>query len=391
MKWNRYDSFLVLLISSLALGGFGGAISIPRVLAIALSPVLLCRIVDKRCIRVYWFCLFFIIWYLYAAISLFWTSNLNEAFKEMVYYPVHFVFFLEIVVFSFFARNPLRHIALGWCIGFLGTSIIAGWELLTDNHLFMSKQQSGLMQNYGYGDVFLRHFCSVTFGNYNSYVTYIAFAFPFLLYLNVQKKFNRLVSILCLVLPFFFIFENASRGGILSIAGMLFVFLMCQKRNNKKLIFLIALVFVAFVYVLSFTDTFTLIFVRMGKTSLDESRFGLWNAAINLWESTFFIGSGIGSMVTSMSDFSTRLLITHNLFLEVLVQYGFVVFTPIIFYYFSCFLRTLKKNDADAKSVVLPALCLLPILSAIDSGYLLNPITYAFFASIEVYISYEYC
>ena len=363
--------------------------SLSRIIAILLSPILVCRLLDGYYKVANWFMFFFGIWYLYASFSLLWTTDIEEATKEMVYYPVHFIFFLEIIVFSFFSSNPLKNIALGWSLGFLATSIVAGWELITDNHLFMTKQKSGLMQNMGNGVILLRHFCSVTFGNYNTYVTYIAFAFPFLLYANAKKFLKRFFSILCLVLPFIFIGQNASRGGIISIMGIFLLFLFFQKKISKKTFFITISIFFIMLYVLSITDSFTVFFYRMGKTSLNDSRLEIWFAAINLWKSTFYIGSGIGSMISSMRLFSTHILITHNLFLEILVQYGFIIFFPIIAYLISCLRRTLKKNDIETKSIVLPALCFLPFAAIIDSGYLLNPVVFAYFASLEVFISYE--
>ena len=43
-QYTKYDYYLVILLSSLALGGFGGALQIPRVLAIVLFPSMLVKI-----------------------------------------------------------------------------------------------------------------------------------------------------------------------------------------------------------------------------------------------------------------------------------------------------------------------------------------------------------
>lgn len=392
MKWNRYDLFLIFLVASLAGGLIGGALSIPRILAIILSPFFIRLFIEKKCERVYFFGSFFVIWLLYALLSFLWTSNLDEAGKEMLYYPIHFLYFLEILLFSYYALNPLKSIALGWFIGFLCTAFIALWELSTDHHLKFTKQQSDLKMNLGRGMIVVHKFCSVTFGNYNSYVRYLTFAYPFLIYMYICAKnyFNKLFILVCLVLPFIFIGMNASRGGILSILILLILSLSFQSKASKKVVVSFAIIATVLSLILLYTDFFTILSYRMETTVSDRSRFSIWNSALELWNSTFFIGSGIGSMATSMELFSRSIFATHNLFLEILVQYGFFIFIPVIAYLFFILKKTLQITNIARKSIILPSLIVLPICTIIDSLYLLSPVTFAFFASIEVFVYDEY-
>ncbi len=280
MKWNRYDLFLIFLVASLAGGLIGGALSIPRILAIILSPFFIRLFIEKKCERVYFFGFFFVIWLLYALLSFLWTSNLDEAGKEMLYYPVHFLYFLEILLFSYYALNPLKSIALGWFIGFLCTAFIALWELSTDHHLKFTKQQSDLKMNLGNGIIAAHKFCSVTFGNYNSYVRYLTFAYPFLIYVYAKNYFNKFFVLACLVMPFIFIGMNASRGGILSILILLFLSLFFQGKANKKVVVSFAIIITTLSMILLYTDFFTILSHRMETTASDRSRFSICTSAL---------------------------------------------------------------------------------------------------------------
>lgn len=388
MTWNKYDFFLLGLITSLAFGSIGGFLTLPRAVSILLGPYFVCCFFGKKCERVKFFAFFFLIWFLYATLSLIWTSDLEEAFKEMFYYPVHFLFFLEILLFSFYATNPLKSLAFGWLVGFLGTAVIASWELITDNHLWMTTQKSGLMMNMGRGVVFAQKFCSVTFMNYNTYVTYVAFMYPFLVY--ATKDLNKVFKYTCWIIPFIFVGKNASRGGLASITVVLILsYFVRNKFNGKSVAFLITFV-VTFFCLFAYTDFFEIILFRMGATDSGDPRSLIWESTLNLWQSTVFIGSGIGSIITSMKSFSNGVLISHNMFLEILVQYGFVVFVPVVMYICSLIRKAIRMDDVSCKAVVVPALVVLPISTIIDSGYLLNPVTFAFFASLEVFANNEY-
>ena len=127
MKYNKYDILVVLLLSSLGFGGIGGAFQITRILAIILLPVFLIQSYRRRCVCNYiYFILFFIG---YCMLSLLWTLNVQEGFIEIIYFVVHFVLFLEIIVFSFQAKNPLDSISKGWLVAVSMTLVVAMWEI----------------------------------------------------------------------------------------------------------------------------------------------------------------------------------------------------------------------------------------------------------------------
>ncbi len=87
---NKYDNIIILIVISLGLGGLGGALQVPRVLAVCFLPMLL---------RLYNGCSyakpiknFAVCFVAYAIFSLLWTSDFNEGVIQIVYYIIHFIF-----------------------------------------------------------------------------------------------------------------------------------------------------------------------------------------------------------------------------------------------------------------------------------------------------------
>ena len=233
---NKYDIYILLLIVSTIFGNIGGALTAPRLLGILLVPKLF-GIVNRENLKYLsslrsW-CVAF---YVFVLVSLLWTPDRVEGFKELVYYLVHFLIFFEVIVFSRKALSPLQFITIGFALCVLLTSVVGFWELTTDNHLAYSKMDEAKVSNLG-GEIVLRNFAAVTFYNLNGYVTYLCFCLPFLLYgFSLEKKLLKWLSFIALVIAIVLILCNASRGGMFSIVICLAVFfLMSQK--NKSLIY----------------------------------------------------------------------------------------------------------------------------------------------------------
>lgn len=384
MSWNKYDYFLFFLIALLAGGGIGGALTMPRVATIIFLPYLFNAISGIYNTRIHFLGAFFCFWFVYGIISIIWTSDPNEALKQVVYYFIHFTYFLEIVSFACRAKNPLKSICFGWLIGFSMTAVISIWELITDNHLSSSKFKSGAMYNAGGGHILVHRFCAATFSNYNDYVTYLCCSFPFMLYLCATAKKCQYVLFVCIVMVFVFIGYNASRGGLLAIVEMLCLFFLLKERIRLKNKILILIAVIVALFAVDNTDVFSLVKIRLENTSSSNNiRLVVWSAALDLWASTYYIGTGLGGMMTSMKDFSNHILITHNMFLEILVEFGFVIFVPFIFMLVRLFVRAFSLDNTKF-CVIISTFVALPFISIINSGYLLSSYVYAFFSSLFV-------
>lgn len=375
---------IMLIIVSMIGGGSMGALEPIRVLSIVFAPFafqLFMKSTDSKLKSVI---LFLFIWFIYMIISLCWTTDVNNGKKELLYYLIHFFLFIEIVIFSKKSNNPLLTIAFSWCLVFLLTSVVAMWEITTNNHLASSVQaENSIVQGYG-GYSYNYRFAAVNFGNYNTYSTFICFCFPFILYALALAKF-RLLAFAALFLSCYIVIFNASRGALASIAIMLILFGYSFLSSNHKskykigLILASILAIVYFSYKWNFIAGFLLFRSENSDLITDDTRISLWIRSLYVLRDTLGLGSGIGSVYQS-AYFSP-----HNAFIELLMQYGIIVFLFIVVYLFRFYFDFRKNSDRDRRTIGYCALLSMPFYMVIDSGYLLKPQLWIFFSSLYVF------
>lgn len=382
-KVNIYDILLFIIIVSLAAGNLGGGFQPIRVLAILFFPFAL--------VKGFWytklngFIVYFVCFLVFASLSLLWTSNFTEGLKELVYYLIHFLLFLEILTFARYSKNNIKTISFAWFVCICICLSISSWELITGNHLEMARE-TDLTFNEG-GVIVDRFALSCTFGNYNGYVTFLCFAFPVLIYFKLLDRYSRLTKYIIpivLLVSLLTVTINGSRGGVVSMSIMLLMLFVFSQRTTKKYIILVLVLLIGGFIFVSYYDVImgTFMLRSSGGASLttDEYRFNIWSRSFELYLDSFFIGTGVGSIIASLDD-----ALPHNLFLEALVQYG--IFALLFFsFLFKTFLKGIRNNDRNKKIFVWMFYAALPFMSVIDSGYLLAPYLYAFFATFYIIV-----
>lgn len=286
-KVVKFDVFIFLLIFSLCFGTFGGSLQIIRLLGLLLLPVFIRNFHFKKkdlLIYVIIFCSFEI----YCFISLLWTPDDNEGMKELIYYPIHFLIFLEILLFSRLSANSYNMISLSWLISVILTLFIAFWEITTGNHLPLSIFEDGdITLNTG-EETITRQFATVTFGNFNGYVKFLCFALPFVFYQLFRKTGNRainFISIITIISSYLVIIINASRGGFLAIVIMTILYLILSPSSVLK--YAIIIIFVLFgTYLFSqYGEMFLTIVAKVsdGRLTSDDYRSIIWTTSISIF------------------------------------------------------------------------------------------------------------
>lgn len=380
----------MLLLASMAFGNIGGALQIARLLTILFIPLLFKRINScRKGLKVYW--QFFIFFIAYCSFSLIWTPDKTEGAIQLIYFIIHFLFFFEILFFSRLASNPTDTISKGWMISVILTLIVAMWEITTGNHLSFIAHNTDGVRNIN-GNAIQQKFAAVTFYNFNTYVTFLCLALPFIYYkiVDIHKiSFAKILSILVILASYFCILCNASRGGLLSICVMFIVYLMRLPNKWLKLLILLVICAIGVWFFIQFADVYLMaISVRSSEGFLeDSSRMSIWAVALRTFETTMGLGTGIGGTISSMSMFTSGITVPHNLFLEVLLEFGVIVFAFFMFFILKLYYYSFKLKDGITKTVLYIALIPLPIYSIIDSRYLLNYWVFAFFASLIVFLN----
>lgn len=391
---NRYDIMIIILLSSMAFGNIGGSLQLCRIFTLLFLPQFVQKFNYSRSyILNYWY--FFVFFIGYSSLSLLWTPDKLEGLVQSVYFIIHFLFFFEIIVFSMSAVNAIDSISKGWMISVALTLFVALWEIITDNHLSISAQESERIFNNG-SLIVQQKFASVTFYNYNSYVTYLCFAMPFIYYrlICISKfHFKKIIPILIILLSVLCIVCNASRGGILTMATMFLIYILRQPKTKFTYLSVFILIAACICFVIKFSDTlFLIITARSTDGGLFEgsSRFSIWIVAFKTFVNTMGFGTGIGGINAGMSKFTTGINIPHNLFLEILTEFGIVIFTIFICFLLWLYKKTHKLQNKQIKTLLYIALLPLPIYCIIDSRYLLNYWVFAFFASVICFVNYKH-
>lgn len=176
-KYNRFDLFIFLLVTSLVAGNTFGALQVPRVIALLLLIPSLQLLSKARYIgnmKTMISCA--AVFIIFCIISCIWNpAGIVNGVVATIYNIVHFVLFFELIIFTRYARNPIKAIVYGCLIAVSISAVIAFWELITDHHLATSKLDEARSSR-----LMTRYFSAVTFYNFNMYVTFLCLLLPFL-------------------------------------------------------------------------------------------------------------------------------------------------------------------------------------------------------------------
>ncbi len=387
-KTNFYDWAIVFTIALNAAGAFMAPLTLIRLLSILLIPYVLNKMFIPKYRLPKFVYLFFIIWFVHSVASLLWTPDKINGVKYLCYNLSSYICFYSLYIFSKKANSPICSIILGWCVLFVITVPFALNEFINDVHLSVSVHDDSItIIDASSGHRVFRKYASVTFGNLNNYSLTIIYCLPFaLLGLLINNKHRALKIVIVAVMASILLF-NASRGGLLCLVLSVILFLIYLFRNNQvKRWSLFALLFIVIAVIYHYSDIIlSQIAGRMLESSLtdDTARIRIIENALTVLSNSLGMGSGIGGLELSLKYISSSdISATHNLFLELLCQYGIISFTIFIALLWKIF-RTLTKSNENAKNFLgyVIAIIILP-LSVINSGYLTAQIFWLFISSL---------
>lgn len=388
-KLNKYDYFVIFLIASLCAGEFGGSLQMARVMGILLIPFLLKTIPTIPKYITKQPRLFAVTILSWSFLSLAWTSSFDRGLEEFVYFFVHMLYFMEIVTFAFKSNKKIMSISVGWAIAVLFTSVVAAWEIQTGQHLITSKMQEDKVMFTG----FVRRFASSTFYNFNDYEVFLCYSVPFLLaaIMTIKKWKNTFFFFFSLLCVMVIVIFNASRGASISVIIMLVVGLggIINQGLVPRKSLVVMILLLAFILYKYSSDIFMNLTARLETASITESsRTDIWYLALLCLENTMYIGTGIAGIEKGMSVVSNNYLAPHNLFIEILVEFGVFILAYIIVILYKMVRHTIR-GDSQYKGIIISVFIAWPIISIVSSKYLLCPDLYAFIASLYILVYNE--
>ena len=386
---NVYDVLIVMLLLLMAAGGLGRGFQPARVLTICVFPVaIFAAFKSKKDLETYAYeGLFFFVWVAWAVLSLRVARDLTESVKQCIYLIVHITFFFELILFATLAKRPVESILAGW-IGMIVLTIpVALFEFITDIHLPISVQESGEVMNFGYTQM-ERRFASVTFGNLNAYNQVICFCLPLVLYsiLYAREQWKRLFSIAVWVMLAYIILRNASRGAMLClfISGLLFAYYYSRSGRHRIMLFLaVCVAILVGIFVLA--SQFEFLAERLTAQGGQDS--GRWeNIVVGLQAllDSYMFGIGVGNYpIVLGKEYGIAIPAPHNLLLEVVVNYGVIIFVGFSLLFIHAFHMAKRGGRETMRFFMLLILC-FGTSFFIDSGHLAKVPTWAFLASLFI-------
>ena len=366
LDWNSVIIWLILAF--LAAGSAVGNMQPSRLLAIAAFAYLLVqgKLVEPMSMpsKILVFTMFF--WITWGIISLTWTSDLINGINELIIIVIGFIIILTLLNLANHTPDVLVIVRSGWISAFIITLPLALWELFTFQHIpdagGLLPGKSDLVETGGPASTFLIY-ASATFGNRNNYCAFIVLCFPLLLWVFEQAK-NRSMKIkyvILMVLAVFIVVVDGSRLGMFCLVLELLVWLFLQRRGStlsfKKwsMVLLIALIF----FLAFELQEHTLSRLEDLQEGLSgSSQVGRTNLFINglrLIKSTGGLGVGAGGFMNSVRIGSNmrptdRIYASHNLWIEILADYGVIVWSLFIIWLIATFSYVVKMRNIAKKT-----------------------------------------
>lgn len=387
-----------LIIFLLWLGGLGGSLQ-PSRLLLLIAPFLVPMLskvphisFNKEIrfgIKMYAF------WLIYGIITLLWSvDSLAGLTSEII---VMFIGMLSIVVFPIFLRNDkksLKVIRNAWIFGFICTLPIAFYEISTMQH-FSYLEEERLLGGLGV----YAPFASIFFGNYNNYCVYICFCFPFLFWALIETphKIWKIIYGALVGVGILIIFINTNRTSLVVIALYLLCFIRFKIKSVLTILGVLVLVIVLYNYLPeSLRSTLDMLYnyrvnVDYSEDESSKLRRGVFEEGVRFLVESAGFGSGAGSFEEMMlrSPKYDGISNPHNLFLEIFVQYGVIVFGLFI-YWFWLILKKIYKNtslNGYSKRILYMAIFTIPITGIINSAALGYTVWWIYFSSLMMIAS----
>lgn len=399
-KMNRYDYLIIVTIfSSIFAGETFGAFTPVKIIGFFFSFYFVVYFQQWRNLllkKIKGITIFFSFMLLHSLVSIFWAGNMHEyLIAALTLYILTFIFLL-IFCCSQRAAYPIRSIIIGWTVLLIANLSCAYYEVLSGNHFSAGSYQADVTSVDIEGNKIMRVYAAVTYGNYNSFALLLVLHLLFILLLiylskTFSAKFWGLVLFFssCTILII-----NTSRGCLLSL--MFFsIPLWYAIRHLGKIKYIVVVVLLgALAYLLvEYSEMITFLIERKfgGRDASDlssEPRLILWSGSWRIICHWLFMGAGGGNMISEFEAHHIPQGYCHNLWLQMLLEYGIVPTLLFLGFYLKFVWKNLFSRDSIQIILGLYMVFVWPFLTIVDEAYL-KTCHFMFFASI--YGIYYHC
>lgn len=435
-----YDWALVSMMALLAFGSSFGFWQPIRIMFLLLMPCMVYDVWKTKDLKAWkghrYELIFFGIWILWSGVSLYWREDGIECIKLFIHLIIYVSGWMEVMWLSSKAQRPIRSIALGWIIMFLASVPVAVWELLTDHHLPTCETSAGALTYISEHVAIRRWFAATTFDNLNACNNTLCFTLlsvTMWLY-QADKKWEKILGVVTWIMVGAIIYQNGSRAALAClICSAILYIIMANTRMQRwtgGLIIGLTILWTGICYTgwipqhTINTDGQYVAMVRQGllpedrlviadgkiigitwddpvekvvtstianrikrEGARDVSRPELFRIAWAECNSSYFMGVGMGNVPPAMARHDDHYRAPHCLWLEMLMEFGIVLFIGFLGLWAIQLVRGWKQGKEGLRPALM-GLMLLAGTSLSDGTVLFKAQTWMFWATLMVMVAY---
>lgn len=317
---------------------------------------------------------FMMVWLLYALFSLAWVKDYTGWLKSIYFLALGMIC---IILFNTYFKDKIDIINSFKLVSFVSIfHNMVGWiEVVTGTYRFVTLEKAFYFAKGNYP-------VSV-FGNPNDFATFMLFSIfiTYTSYMTTNSIIMKNIYRINMVSSFTLLLLSGSRANILGLfLGMLiFIFLSIKNKKTRRTVGVLIIIGIATLIV--FPDSVYLIRNELDFSSTDI--VGSDNVRINLIKNgvvflfnTFLFGTGSGNSEFWMQNYSVfstgGIYNLHNWWIEILVNYGLIIFILYVLFYVKLFKSMLSKfKNSDTFNGKILSLSIITCMS----GYILGSIS----------------
>lgn len=277
------------------------------------------------------------VWIVWGIASVLWAPDIGYAIRDVLAVVFGFMVILILCNLRMFKTDASLHaLRKGWVLAYVLTAVVAVWEMVTGDHLpgrYVDNVPSYVLEHYV--------IVSSTFGNPNNYGGFLLLCFPFLIWsYSISNSLRKGIYVCLIAFAPVLVIVTGSRLAFIGLCIELIVYSVLTSRRLR--IFVLVSVLAVSVILLGTQLPIAQQLLAIRKLSamvaghagvrarLEIMLNGLWAVYASAG-----IGLGAGGFTHMLSAGEGPFWIgsktnAHNFAIEVLSQYGVIVFGMMV-------------------------------------------------------------
>lgn len=282
-----------------------------------------------------------LVWVFWATLSLYWTPDPVRGIVETLAVAFGATALLTAANFARMRIDATGLVRDGWVVAYIAAVAISAWEFSTGNHL--PGDYIRRLPDYAR----TRWLTTSSFDNPNNYAAFVVVAVPFLYWRMLISKaaLRPLFGLVLITGPFITVLTGAriAMAALLVQTAVIVIttLTVAGYRRLARRILQVGLGMSAALAALGVAvavrpDVVQQILAVRSGISAVEGRFNLTLTGISFFANSFGFGVGAGGYTGMLSagrgTYATGSLVDpHNMWIEILAQYGLIVIVPLLF------------------------------------------------------------